>query len=98
MPTPTETRVLALIRKKADQFDNRQGRAVAALSDEQLLEAMARPDLHFDSLDMIEHVMDCEEEFEFSISDDEAEKAGDLTVRQWAAFIEARLAAKAVLA
>jgi acyl carrier protein len=95
--TPTEARVIKIIRDKADEFDNRHARTINRMDDAQLLEAMARPDLHFDSLDMVEHVMACEEVFGIEISDDEADLAADSTVRQWAAFIEARLTAKAVL-
>lgn len=95
--TDTEASVIAIIRSKGGAVLNRQATAIGQLDDETLLEAQARADLHFDSLDMVEHVMACEEEFSLSITDDEADLAADATVRQWAAFLDAKLAATAVL-
>ena len=49
-------------------------------------------DLHFDSLDQVELVMELEDRFEFSISDEDAERI--TTVEEAVAHIEAALKSK----
>jgi len=53
----------------------------------------AIPHLGADSLDVVELVMACEEEFGFDIPDDEAEPLNDATVEQLGDFIAGKLGA-----
>lgn len=94
--TDTEARVAAIVRKKVDQFPRRRLVGVD-LNIDANFDATLIDDLRLDSLDMIEFIMACEEEFGIEISDDEAELANRQSVRQWCAFLDARLTAKAVL-
>jgi acyl carrier protein len=52
------------------------------------------PDLGCDSLDVVEIVMACEDEFRIEIPDDEAETLNRATVGQLIAMVERKVAAK----
>lgn len=81
--SPTEARIVELIRREF-------GAQVNDVS--HLLTDAGR----FDSLDLIKFTVECDEEFCIEITDDESQAAAEMSVREWAALIDAKLVERAV--
>lgn len=84
--TDTATRLLSIL---TEQF------GVVETREKDVLDAVYARDFNTDSLDRIETVMAIEDEFQITISDDEAESIDErITLRGIVALIEAKVAGK----